>query len=153
MGKSLKILVSFLALLAFATPGLAKDFTAVYQDAEIENATVSSVTKKGVRTLQLKLTNTAVGNLTILGVKGASHKTSKIIAQLSAEKYVELDSLAILSEETLDMEGAGIFIQLHDIKAPIKSGSMIDLKLVLLNGEMPFQAHVTESQDIPILLN
>jgi len=153
MGKSLRLLICLLTAISFATPVVATDFVAVYQDAEIEKATVSAEVNKGARTLQLTLTNTAVGSLTIIGVKGASHKNSKIVAQLGPAKYVELESLPILSEETLDMEDAGIFIQLHDMEAPLKSGTVIELDLILLNGEMPFRAHVLSREDQSNLLN
>ncbi|MEH6405524.1 MAG: hypothetical protein V7750_19290 [Sneathiella sp.] len=153
MGKSLRLLISFLTVITLATPAFAKDFIAVYQDAEIAKAVVSAGANKNVGTLQLKLTNTAVGSLTIIGVKGASHKNSKIVAQLGPAKYVELESLPILSEETLDMEDAGIFIQLHDMEASLKNGSVIELDLILLNGEMPFRAHVIKHSAQSTLLN
>jgi len=153
MGKSLRFLISLLAIITLATPVVAMDFSAVYQDAEIERAVVSAEVTKGVRTLQLTLTNTTVGNLTILGVKGPNHKKSKIIAQLGPAKYVALETLPILSEETLDMKDAGIFIQLQGMEAPLKKGSIIELDLILLNGKMPFRAHVVERKDQPALLN
>ncbi|MBL4907880.1 MAG: hypothetical protein JKX94_10545 [Sneathiella sp.] len=142
MGKTLTFMLSLLFAALIIAPVNAQDFGRVFQEAQIENATLSPANEKGISTLRLRLTNLAIGNLIIIGVKGSSHTNSRIMAEFEPDKYVKLDSLSIEAEETLDMADAKIFVQLLDMNIPVKSGDRMELKLVLANGELPFTARI-----------
>ncbi len=142
MGKTLIILLGLLLATVTTVHAQAQDFGAVFQEAQIEEVTLSPANEKGISTLRFRLTNLAVGDLTIIGVKGVNHTNSRIMAELEPQKFVKLDSLLIPEEESLDMINAGIFVQLLDMKKLVKSGDRIELKLVLTNGELPFTAQI-----------
>lgn len=142
MGKTLTILLGLLLASVTIAQSQAQDFGAVFQEAQIEEATLSPTNEKGISTLRFRFTNLAIGDLTIIGVKGAGHANSRIMAELEPQKFVKLDSLLIPEEESLDMINAGIFVQLINMKKLVKSGDRIELKLVLTNGELPFTAQI-----------
>lgn len=142
MGKTLCLLLSLILASVIAMPVKAMDFGTVFQEAEIGQAILSPTNEKGVSILQLRLTNLALGNLTIIGVKSAHHDNSKIVAELEPEKFVTLETLSIPAEETLDMMEAGIFVHLLNMKAPVNADGMVELRLVLTQGELPFMAHI-----------
>ncbi len=142
MGKTLYILVSLLISAVFTAPAWSMDYGAVYQSAEIVEATLSPPGEDGTSTLRFKVTNLTVRNLVILGVKSSGTSKSRIMVELEPEKFIALDSLSIESEEILDMNDAGIFVELGKLHVTPKLGDMVPLKLILMQGELPFTAHV-----------
>lgn len=144
MGKFLTLIFGLVLASLFTVPANAMDYGSVFQEAEIEKATVSPANPQGVSTLRLRFTNLALNNLTIIGVKSAHHSESEIMAELDPQKFVKLGSLSVPAEETLDMEEAGIFVYLKGMKAPVSPDGMIKLRLILTQGELPFEAHITQ---------
>lgn len=145
MGKFTLAFLGFLISFVIATNVWSKDFGIAYQGAEIEDAVVvvSTVNGKPTARLQMTLTNTAVDKITIVGVRSTLHEGSKIFAQISPEKVTRIDTVSILSEEKLSMKEAGIYIQLDNMENPIPLSEQREFKLILVNGEMPFKAHIT----------
>lgn len=142
MGKTLTILLGLFLASITSAHAQAMDFGAVFQEAQIEEVTLSPANEKGISTLRFRFTNLAVSDLTIIGVVGANHSNSRIMAELEPQKFVKLDSLLIPEEESLDMINTGIFVQLIDMKKVGKPGDRVELKLVLTNGELPFTAQI-----------
>ena len=147
MGRFTLAFLGLLLSFVIATNVWAADFGTVYQDAKIQNAVIAPLpdTGSGKMVLRFNLTNTAVDKLTITGVSGDLHDASHIMAELGPDKFVELDSLSILSEEQLDMTSAGIHIELDNLRLPSGPDRTITLNLVLLNGEMPFKARLIDA--------
>ncbi|MEP3245260.1 MAG: hypothetical protein ABJN40_13950 [Sneathiella sp.] len=146
MGKFTLAFFGFIVSFAIATNVWSADFGAVYQDAKIENAVISHMKDEtgSKAVLRFTLTNTAFDKLTITGVSSDRHGISHIMAEISPNKFVELDSLSILSEEHLNMADAKIYIELENLDLPGGTDRSIRLNLVLLNGEMPFRARLID---------
>jgi len=145
MGKFTLAFLGFLISFVVATNVWSKDFGIAYQGAEIEEAVVvvSTVNGKPSARLQMTLTNTAIDKITIVGVRSSLHKGSKIFAQISPEKVTRIETVSVLSEEKLSMKEAGIFIQLDNLENPVPLSDKTEFRLILVNGEMPFKAHIT----------
>ncbi|WP_169545151.1 hypothetical protein [Sneathiella aquimaris] len=144
MGKITLVAFGLFFSFVFALNAKAMDYGIIYQDAAISNAVISPVKgdPDGKAILRFNLKNTAVDQLIIMGVTGSLHDGSKIMARMAPQKFVELDSLSLLSEEALNMKEAHIYIELENMKLPTGKSNLVDLSLILTTGEMPFKARL-----------
>lgn len=128
--------------LALQAPAFADNTDAYFQPAEIHDAVVTISNQDTSGDLRFRIVNSSSGKLTILGVSNVDNVQSKIMGRIDANNYTELGSITLLREENLDLTTTHIFIRLSNFREPLKVGEIIELKLVLSNGELPFSAHV-----------
>ena len=142
MKKLISLTLSFFLLTVSATGALADDTDALYQSAEIEEAFLILSDDKGTAVLRFKITNQTLSNLTILGVNGPGNVKSQILVKVDDTKYVELGSISIASEESLDLTSSHMSIRLLELPDSFQKTGKIDLNIILSEGKLPFTAHI-----------
>jgi copper(I)-binding protein len=119
------------------------DDPAIYQSVEIKDAVLTPSKKGEMSTLRFYIRNEGIDPVSILGVKGPGHRYSKILAKVTDKNYVKLGSLPLAQEESLDLTSSHVLIQLTETTQSYKLNDTVPLTLVLINGELPFVAHVS----------
>ena len=140
-----KILITLLLLtlsMMLQTTAFADNTDAYFQPVEIHDAIVTISNQDTSGDLRFRIVNSSPGKLTILGVSNTDNVQSKIMGRIDAKNHTELGSITLLREENLDLTTTHIFVRLSNFKEPLEIGEIIELKLVLSNGELPFSAHV-----------
>ncbi|MDF2366057.1 hypothetical protein [Sneathiella sp.] len=140
-----KILITLLLLtlsMMLQTTAFADNTDAYFQPVEIHDAIVTISNQDTSGDLRFRIVNDSPGKLTIVGVTNTDNVQSKIMGRIDANNYTELGSITLLREENLDLTTTHIFIRLSNFREPLEIGQIIELKLVLSNGELPFSAHV-----------
>jgi len=137
---------NFLLLLSLSmllqTPAIADNTDAYFQPAEIHDAVLTISNQGTSGDLRFRIVNNSPGKLTILGVTNTDNAQSRIMGRVDDKNYAELGSITLLREEDLDLTTTHVFVRLSNFKEPLEVGKIIDLSLVLSNGELPFSAHV-----------
>jgi len=137
---------NFLLLLSLSmllqTPAIADNTDAYFQPVEIHDAVVTIAEQDTSGDLRFRIVNSSPTKLTIVGVTNTDKVKSKIMGRIDEKNYAELGSITLLREENIDLTTTHIFVRLSSFKEPLKVGEIVDLRLVLSNGKVPFSAHV-----------
>ena len=136
------ILLLLMLFLVHQAPAFADNTDAYFQPAEIHDAVVTISNQDTSGDLRFRIVNSSPGKLTILGVSNTDNVQSKIMGRIDAKNHTQLGSITLLREENIDLTTTHIFVRLSNFREPLKVGEIIELKLVLSNGELPFSAHV-----------
>ena len=128
--------------LMYQAPAFADNTDAYFQPAEIHDAVLTISNQGTSGDLRFRIVNNSPGKLTILGVTNTDNAQSRIMGRVDDKNYAELGSITLLREEDLDLTTTHVFVRLSNFKEPLEVGKIIDLSLVLSNGELPFSAHV-----------
>jgi hypothetical protein len=126
----------------YQAPAFADNTDAYFQPAEIHDAVLTISNQGTSGDLRFRIVNNSPGKLTILGVTNTDNAQSRIMGRVDDKNYAELGSITLLREEDLDLTTTHVFVRLSNFKEPLEVGKIIDLSLVLSNGELPFSAHV-----------
>ncbi|MEH6527406.1 MAG: hypothetical protein V7723_15165 [Sneathiella sp.] len=140
-----KLLITFLffgLMTSTITAAQADNLIADFQTAQIDDAHLELEEDEKTGVLSFRITNQALSNLTILGVGGPNNGESAILVRIDDTNYVELDSISLGREETLNLTTSHIFIKMSGFTEPISIHEKIKLVLRLSRGEIPFEAHV-----------
>lgn len=130
--------------LMYQAPAFADNTDAYFQPAEIHDAVLTISNQGTSGDLRFRIVNSSPTKLTILGVTDADNAQSRIMGRIDDKNYAELGSITLLREEDLDLTTTHIFVRLSNFNEPLEVGEIIDLRLVLSNGELPFSAHVNQ---------
>ena len=128
--------------LMYQAPAFADNTDAYFQPAEIHDAVLTISNQGTSGDLRFRIVNNSPGKLTILDVTNTDNAQSRIMGRVDDKNYAELGSITLLREEDLDLTTTHVFVRLSNFKEPLEVGKIIDLSLVLSNGELPFSAHV-----------
>ncbi len=132
-------------LFLFQFPALAfADDPSVYQTVEIEHAVIMPSKSSDKSLLKLFVRNVSSGNVTILGISSPSKAGATILVKVDENKYSELSSLTLTTEEGGDFTSSHMVFRLEDSFNSLKANKKLQLKLILSNGEIPFTAHIAE---------
>ncbi len=138
------ILLLLILFLVHQAPAFADNTDAYFQPAEIHDAVLTISDQDTSGDLRFRIVNSSSEKLTIIGVSNSDNVQSKIMGRIGNKNYVELGSITLLREESIDLTTTHIFVRLSDFKELLTVGEIVDLKLVLSNGELPFSAHVNQ---------
>lgn len=142
MPKTHIFLLLLMVSMMLQTPAIADNTDAYFQPVEIHDAVVTISDQVTSGYLRFRIVNSSPGKLTIVGVTNTDKVQSKIMGRIDNNNYAELGSITLLREENLDLTTTHIFVRLSNFKVPLKAGEIVDLRLVLSTGELPFSAHV-----------
>lgn len=142
MPKTHIFLLLLMVSMMLQTPAIADNTDAYFQPVEIHDAVVTISDRVTSGDLRFRIVNSSPGKLTIVGVTNTDKVQSKIMGRIDNNNYAELGSITLLREENLDLTTTHIFVRLSNFKVPLKAGEIVDLRLVLSTGELPFSAHV-----------
>ncbi|USG59553.1 hypothetical protein NBZ79_10165 [Sneathiella marina] len=143
MKNLISLYLSFFLLIVSTVGALANDTDNLYQSAEIEEASLTLSDDNETAVLRFKITNQTLSNLIILGVIGPYNVKSQILVKVDDTKYVELGSISIEPEESLDLTTSHMFIRLSDLPDGFQKTGKVELNIILSAGKLPFMAHIT----------
>ncbi len=92
--------------------------------------------------LQFRLENFSSADLTLVGVTSKMAGGGAIMIADGVGGRAVAAQLLINQDETLDFETSHIWLELRDLKAPLKDGDTMPFELVFRSGALPGRAHV-----------
>jgi len=113
-----------------------------YSGVSITDATVRAGSSGGSSELRFRLVNEGTEPLTLLGVTSGYITESRILARTGHETSEYLGSINIPVEETLDFRSFHIKMELTGLNRNFVPGQIVTLKLAMVHGEIPINAHV-----------
>ncbi len=140
---SLALLVSFIAMVI--SPVVRADAAPdAYYGVTITNVAVQSASSGQNSELRFHIVNDSAASMTIIGVESGLLTGARILAQTGHGEPVDLGSISVAGEETLDLNSSHLKIELTGLKRDFKTDQIIPLSLVLVRGTIPIKAHVHE---------
>jgi copper(I)-binding protein len=140
-GTALAFLVG-LAIMLMAPVARADASPERFGDVTIIDAAVQSAPQGGNSEVRFRLVNESAESLTIIGVDSGLVSGSKILARTGHGQMVDLGSISVPAEETLNLHSSHLKIELTNVKRELQTDDVISLNLVLMRGTIPFKAHV-----------
>ncbi|MBT5108660.1 MAG: copper chaperone PCu(A)C [Rhodospirillaceae bacterium] len=138
-------LVSLIAML-MAPVARADTAPDAYDGVTITSVAVQSASSGQNSELRFHIVNDSAAPMTIIGVESELLTGARILAQTGHGEPVDLGSISVPGEETLDLNSSHLKIELTGLKRDFKTDEIIPLSLVLVRGTIPIKAHV---HDLP----
>lgn len=150
-GRFLRTLVGiFLAgtlmMILVTTQSYADEISESYDGILVEDAYVQTDFREPIAVLKLKISNFSSSDTTLLGVKTKNFSNARLLMNGSDQEVVEVDSLTILQEETLNLDTSHIWVELSGLRQAIKIGEKIEFDLLFSTGEVSASADIHSSK-------
>jgi len=113
-----------------------------YNAVTITDAMVLAAPSGENSALHFRLVNESSETLTLIGVTSEHISGAKILAQTSHGIPVNLGSITIRVEETLNLHSFHLKIVLTGLKRSFLHGQVVPLTLIMSRGSIPINAHV-----------
>ena len=141
----MKRYISLLMLLLVATQGAATNGSAISNSS----FSVKDVHLKSSKTgedshLQFRIRNDSRDGLILLSVKSIYFPSASILARVGAREWVEIGSIAIPAESTLDLGSSHLRIVIERLKLELPANATVPVEFEFNRGSVTVNAHVTE---------
>ena len=118
------------AVICFSMPTLADEETETYDSIIVENAFVEVKGTTAPLRLKFDISNLSSSVLTLEGVRTDRFEKANLYMRLPGKGVVEVDSLTILKEETLELGSSHIVVELRTPNRAFKPGEKIEFELL-----------------------
>jgi len=143
--SSIVALVMFVTMLAI-TQTYADELSESYDGIVVEGAYVQTDDKVPVSILKLKISNFSSNNLTLIGVEAEKFTNARLLMNDFKNGIIQIESLSILQEETLNLDTSHIWIELSGLKRAIQAGEKIEFDLLFAAGKVRANADIHSSK-------
>lgn len=133
--------LSVIAQIISLQPVWADNVDALFQSVDIQGASYEIDAEAGTGRVKLMLVNQSASDLSVLGIHDQQGGNWYMQAKVTDRKSMELSSIVLAAEESLDFSTSHLQLNTRDILAQ-GAKSDINLMLLLNTGEVPFLAHV-----------
>jgi len=137
------VILASIALIFFLnSTASADEVTETYDGIIVEQAFVQTNLGIPNSQLRLKISNLTSGDLTLTSISTEWFEEAKILVRMPGKGLIEVDTLSILQEETLELDTSHLVIELRNLKRAIKKGDKIEFELFFANQTVPVLADV-----------
>jgi len=141
----MKRYISLFLLLMVATQGAATDGTAILSSSIlIEDVHLTSARTGEDSHLQFRIRNDSRERLVLLSVKSAYFTSTRIFARVSVSESVELESITIPADSTLDLGSSHLRIVIEHLESELPANATVPVQFQFSRGSLAVTAHVTE---------
>ncbi len=131
-------------LLAMTIHATAGDGTALLtSSATIDDVHLTSALVGKDSELRFKLRNESGTPLVLLAAGSPLARSSRLLARVSTSEWVEIDSITIPADSTLDLGSSHLRIVLEDVKETLRIDATVPISLRFVRGALNVDAHVT----------
>lgn len=134
-------LIAALAFFVLVEPSSADETFEPMSGVTVLGATASPADVAETSRLQFRLENFSSADLTLVGVTSKMAGAGAITITDGVGGQSVAAQLLIKEDETLDFETSHIWLELRDLKEPLKDGDMMPFDLIFRSGVLPGRAH------------
>lgn len=135
-------LIAVFAFFALIEPTAGDETFEPMSSVTVLGATATPATVGETSRLQFRLENFSSADLTLVGVTSKMAEAGAIVIADGVGGRSVAAQLLINEDETLDFETSHIWLELRDLKEPLKDGDTMPFELVFRSGTLPGRAHV-----------
>jgi len=141
------IFTPLVIMLSLNSHAYADEETETYDGIVVEQAFVQTDQATPYPLLSLNISNFSSNDLTLMGISTEWFETTNLLIRMPNKGLVEVDTLSILQEETLNLDTSHIVIELRKLTRAIKEADKIEFKLLFANRTIPVLAdiHISNS--------
>ena len=137
--------ISLFLLLLVAMQGAATDGTAISTSPfSVEDVHLTPSKTGEDSHIQFRIRNDSRARLVLLSVKSAYFSSTRILARVDASVWVEVGSIAIPADSTLDLGSSHLRIVIERLESELPANATVPVEFVFNRGSVTVYAHMTK---------